>query len=89
MSGEGHISGTSARWRFDQRPGELEAARPVARSGLMVCGSRGSASAGWSALVLATGEDGGFCQVVLSIEDARAAAAELELMADLLEGKIW
>lgn len=78
-----------AGWRFDQRPGVLEATRAAPRSGLMACGSRGSLGEGWTVLVLATGEHGEVCQVALSIEEAREAAADLTRMADLLEGKIW
>jgi hypothetical protein len=90
VAGEGTSPATAAR--FDQRPGELEATRGLRRerSGLMVCGSRGGVSAGWSVLAVATGEHAGeCCQVVLSVEDARAAARELNEMCDLLEGRIW
>lgn len=100
MSGEGTISGCATarsgclsaddRPAFDQRPGTLDAARVEPASGILVTGSRGTARGGcWAVLCTVRGEDGTFCQVALSIEDARRLAAELVEMADVLEGRIW
>jgi hypothetical protein len=79
---------------FDRRPGALEATRGLAwagstaaRCGIAVIGSRDAG--GWQVLAAVTGERGEFCQVALTPEEARAAAAELIEMANVLDGTVW
>lgn len=95
------IAGQSLR--FDQRPGELEAARIAPASGIVVTGSRGnarpsggatasgclSAASNWAVLCTVRGEDGSFCQAALTPAAARQLAGELVDLADVLEGHIW
>lgn len=98
MSGEGILRGCSdghlptSEYRFDQRPGALEATAPFApTSGLIVCGSRDQRrqGGGWLVLVTVSGERGELCQVAIPPEAARRAARELVDMCDVLEGIKW
>ncbi len=73
---------------FDQRPGELDAARMVPASGLIICGARRDGGP-WQVLCSVRGADGTCCQVPMSLAEARKAIAELSDMIEIIEGKEW
>lgn len=76
---------------FDQRPGVLEATRGLPAGGVFVAGARqcGAAGEAWGVLVTVRGRDGSIVQDCLTAEQARSLAAELEQMADIIEGRRW